>query len=370
MTYMSNDNSPRNTITNFELIEEAPHQVGFSTPQMTAKQLMESVSELDMPPLTLDDPSQAIKFNLNLFNNEASEQQQQQQRSTSATIVNSNYGSNNGSTIATPGVYLLSSGPSLSDLLTMHSTHAGAGGYITSHHSPLDLGCFNHSKRTSSEFNLPSSFSHSIASNSTTASNSYSNLANQSYRDMSNEKPPVSLSPRHPPTSVSDSSSTVQFNSSTNNLLEPTMAVNDNDSNIDPNTINDQWLSDFINNADQKAGFKINFNHFNDIGFTYSPPSSRSSIPSKTHPNQSASSVGSSNSEKHSLSPRFNLSLNATTDLPATPQNQLKEPSQSDSISLSSHKRRRDSVMMDYNISNFFSSRQLDMSKALLETGA
>lgn len=200
MTYMSNDNSPRNTITNFELIEEAPHQVGFSTPQMTAKQLMESVSELDMPPLTLDDPSQAIKFNLNLFNNEASEQQQQQQRSTSATIVNSNYGSNNGSTIATPGVYLLSSGPSLSDLLTMHSTHAGAGGYITSHHSPLDLGCFNHSKRTSSEFNLPSSFSHSIASNSTTASNSYSNLANQSYRDMSNEKPPVSLSPRHPPT--------------------------------------------------------------------------------------------------------------------------------------------------------------------------
>ncbi|QID80569.1 respiration factor rsf2 [Saccharomyces pastorianus] len=366
MTYMSNDNSPRHTITNFELIEEAPHQVGFSTPQMTAKQLMETVSELDMPPLTLDDSSQAIKFNLNLFNNDASEQQQQQQlRSTSATIVNSN----NGSTIATPGVYLLSSGPSLSDLLTMHSTHAGAGGYTASHHSPLDFGCFNHNKRTSSEFILPSSFSHSIASNSITASNSFSNLANQSYREMSNEKPLASLSPRHPPTSVSDSSSTVHFNASTNNSLEPMMGFNDNDSNVDPATINDQWLSDFINNADQKSGFKINFNHFNDIGFTYSPPSSRSSIPSKSHPNQSASSVGSSNSEKNTLSPHLNLTSNGNTDLPVTPQNQLKEPSQSDSISLSSHKRRRDSIMMDYNISNLFSSRQLDMSKALFDTG-
>ncbi|AJR71277.1 Rsf2p [Saccharomyces cerevisiae YJM1444] len=363
MTYMSSSNSPHHSITNFELVEDAPHQVGFSTPQMTAKQLMESVSELDLPPLTLDEPPQAIKFNLNLFNNDPSgqqqqQQQQQQQNSTSSTIVNSN----NGSTVATPGVYLLSSGPSLTDLLTMNSAHAGAGGYMSSHHSPFDLGCFSHDKPTVSEFNLPSSFPNTIPSNSTTASNSYSNLANQTYRQMSNEQPLMSLSPKNPPTTVSDSSSTINFNPSTNNLLEPSMEPNDKDSNIDPAAIDDKWLSEFINNSDPKSTFKINFNHFNDIGFIYSPPSSRSSIPSKSPPNHSATSL---NHEKASLSPRLNLSLNGSTDLPSTPQNQLKEPSYSDPISHSSHKRRRDSVMMDYDLSNFFSSRQLDISKVL-----
>ncbi|CAI4571734.1 BBM_1a_G0030690.mRNA.1.CDS.1 [Saccharomyces cerevisiae] len=354
MTYMSNNNSPHHSITNFELIEDAPHQVGFSTPQMTAKQLMESVSELDLPPLTLDEPPQAIKFNLNLFNNGPSGQPQPQQNSTSSTIVNSN----NGSTVATPGVYLLNSGPSLTDLLTMNSAHAGAGGYMSTHQSPFDLGCFSHDKPTASEFNLPSSFSHTMVSNSTTASNSYSNLANQTYREMSNEQPLLSLSPKNPPTTVSDSSSTVNFNSSTNNLLESSMKTNDRDSNIDPAAIDDKWLSEFINNSDPKSTFKINFNHFNDIGFIYSPPSSRSSIPNKSPPNQSGAS----------LSPRLNLSLSGSTDLPVTPQNQLREPSYSDPISHSSHKRRRDSVMMDYDLSNFFSSRQLDISKVLTET--
>ncbi|CAI4044034.1 Rsf2p SKDI_10G3270 [Saccharomyces kudriavzevii IFO 1802] len=358
MTYMSNDNSPHHAITNFELAEEAPHQVGFSTPQMTAKQLMESVSELDLPPLTLDDPPQAIKFNLNLFNDGPTVEQRQ--NSTSTTIVNST----NGSNVATPGVYLLSSGPSLSDLLTMNSTHAGAGGYMSSHHSPFDLGCFSHDKPTPSEFNLPSNFPHNIVSSSTTASNSYSNLASQPYREMSNVQPLASLSPRNPPTTVSDSPSTVHFGLSANNLLEPTAGVNDADSNADPASIDDQWLSNFINNSDPKSSFKINFNHFNDIGFIYSPPSSRSSIPNKSPPNQP---VGASSSEKPSLSPHLASNVLGSTDLPATPQNQLKEPSYSDSVSRSSHKRRRDSVMMDYNLSNFFSSRQVDISRALTE---
>ncbi|CCF58578.1 hypothetical protein KAFR_0E04270 [Kazachstania africana CBS 2517] len=181
-----------------------PHQVGFSTPQLTAQQLLDKALDsglLDLDPLSLP-PQHAkpVEFN-------------QLSSNTDYSILNfKNFGSHDNvrskshpdtnATAKISNYMFLTKLPSLTDMLTMGSSMGGIGGY--------------YKKNSSLNLNL-NSFDYKLNNN-----------------NFHNEEKPSKL-----------------------------MDAQTINNNID----NDPWLSKFLDDSKFTSNFKLNMENFNKIGF-------------------------------------------------------------------------------------------------------
>ena len=147
-----------------ELQESVPHQVGFSTPQLTAQQLIENAIEsgvvdletLDLPPfLSLDGlppPSSSAAA-------VGSEQIELYPSSTTGTTSCTNTTPNQAATAPPSHLPIgressslfLANTPYLSDFLTMGSSYGGSGGFVKSITADPSLDYFNYKSSAHSD---------------------------------------------------------------------------------------------------------------------------------------------------------------------------------------------------------------------------
>lgn len=330
-TYVPDNESSQQIMRELEFMQDVPHQVGFSTPQFTAQQLMEKAVEsgvldveiLGLPPdFSLDDyhahhngssAKEATHHDNGINDN----------KNGGSGIHSHDLINNTGNNISTsslqnapmtPGAYLLHNTPSLTNFLTMGSTGGGAGGFtgLTSHNS---------------------------------------NLTSFKYQTSDSNDSTLETSPVKRPNAA---------NGSTQKSIMDTTHTNHNTGVIAgretvPNPEEDQWLSEFIFSSQLEPNFKVNFNNINDIGFADVFSNSSASV---TPPIRE---IGSANSLSPGLGstrlPSQNLMKRQVDGTNYSPTSNLSSASAHTNYS----DQRRVSLSLGPAISSLFTSRQQDL---------
>ncbi|CAI4988156.1 BEM_collapsed_G0041350.mRNA.1.CDS.1 [Saccharomyces cerevisiae] len=340
-----------------ELQESIPHQVGFSTPQLTAQQLIENAIEsgvvdletLDLPPfLSLDglppaSSSAAVA---------ASEQIDICPSSATDTISGANSTPNQAATappfqlpIARESSSLfLANTPYLSDFLTMGSSYGGSGGFAKSITADPSLDYFNYKNHSHPD---------SRHNNSSSGIN-YSNNKNN------NES--------------------IEKSQNNSNVINETIDHTDihahhADAHDDSFIESEEWLSKFIMDSQIDNDLKLNINHFNDIGFNNLHPQNPTthSEPRNMH-NENRDmhrSASKFQSVSENISPREQMSLFKTKQNKAISKflSDEKIPSTASPSSSASpvqfDKKNVDinEFLLDESVSNLFTTRQIDLFK-------
>ena len=278
-----------------DMANDAPHQVGFSTPQMTTKQVFEKALEcgidlenMEIPHFALDgmesnnvqqnNANQNVSVNNQGFNGVSGHSKNDQ------NINYANDGFDN--VMSTQDTMAM-----LSDFLTMGPTFGGASGYAkTNHINDTSLDYFSYIPTASKSFlNLKTLNRKPDQNNSNlqktallskgkltakTNSPSSSNI-HEHFTDIPEHNSPSML--KHD----SSSNSLTKKTSNTSNGLSQMYQSPQTNSNNSPNSTgphqpdltlspDDEFYKNFLAHAPLETDFKMNFEHLNDIGFTKS----------------------------------------------------------------------------------------------------
>lgn len=338
-----------------EDVNDIPHQVGFSTPQLTAQELVDKallsgveLESLLAPDLFLSEPSIPINSE-NLING-------------TYNAFNSNHDQNGGPASSmhinldhiskdlhkkhqfAPGLT-----PLVSDLLTLRSSAAGVGGFVDLNVEP-NLDYFNYKDSDQ---------------DTKRRKNNDGSLDNSKQQIQPVQNQGESFPSKSPLNSHQDTSKLIhEFI----NNMEPHGSNTRNSSTTQPRSIvkgatqnqshsdDEHWLSEFIN-SELDGNFKVNMSHFNEIGF----------------PATSVSSQFSSNPNSPALNQLGSGQGNIRVHLPTHPQQHahqvkaspvmMRSVSQTGSINECSP---QNTTPLD--ISSLFKSRQVDLFKKIMDT--
>lgn len=374
-----------------------PHQVGFSTPQLTAQELVDKallsgidVDSLMPPEFLLSDPSIPLNAT-NLFNGHLAQQ---------ALAVRDKHSLNGTNSSSTP--HLLDSfsktdqmhidldqvskdfhqkqqfppglTPLISDLLTMRSSNAGVGGFVDlSVEQNLDY--FNYkgspkgSKRAKANkfgileqpapalepvHNVPIDSNHENTSD----------LIHQFINNMESHDSDVNSRPAN------------RDNSPMSVATRGGLLHDQQDNQQHHNPEEEHWLSEFIN-TEMDGNFKVNMSHFNEIGFPTTSASSQinsdpnspvisqlSSNVNAVHRNQiplrqKQSQVQSQPPQQQSFAGTYSMNS------PMLVQNGSGSGSGSGSCSFNQSSSQTGTPL---DISSLFKSRQVDLFKKIMDT--
>ena len=313
----------------FQFPADIPHQVGFSTPQLSAQQLIEKVTEsgvafesLDMPPFfTLDDPLNSmgmgndskIQFNENFNFNEVvsgnyNNNNNNSERLTVADNTNRHAQLNlNSGTATNPGNVVptdsyLFTPFMLSDFLTMSSSFGGASGFTKPDLNNSNLDYFNYHDTATTSSNTtpyPPSFDNFIPERISSLTPIGATLNNNHNMNINVPIPTFAIQGTHQPMHPNPSPQPFYskqilphqvpkshfVNSPPSNQLsqqrQPGMVSEHSNPHKVPGSsgMEKRWLNDFVSdsNSNLEPNFKLNLEHFNDIGFINTP------IPSQQH---------------------------------------------------------------------------------------
>ncbi|KAG0668648.1 hypothetical protein C6P45_004547 [Maudiozyma exigua] len=296
----SNNMSPSASNTNWnvmgnDMANDAPHQVGFSTPQMTAKQVFEKALEcgidlenMEIPHFALDNmDSNNVQQNNSNQNSNMNNQGYNDISTNNKNDPNINY-ANDGfdNVMSTQDTMAM-----LSDFLTMGPTFGGASGYATNNHiNDTSLNYFSYIPTASKSFlNLktlnrkPDQKNNNLQKTALlskgklparTNSPSNSNIHDH-FTDIPEHKSPSML--KHD----SSSSSLTKKISNTSSGIGQMYQSPQTNSNNSPNSTgphqpdltlspDDEFYKNFLAHAPLETDFKMNFEHLNDIGFSES----------------------------------------------------------------------------------------------------
>ncbi|QLL32444.1 hypothetical protein HG536_0C06130 [Torulaspora globosa] len=335
-TYVNTNESSEQMIKALESIKDVPHQVGFSTPQLTAQQLMDKAIEsgvtdaelLNMPSeFYLDD------FMPPEYHNDHDQKRKQDYFSLQPSIGGGKNGDGRKlnasfeqppSLPMTPGAYLLHGTPSLTNFLTMGSTMGGAGGFAA-------------------------------------ISSSDSNLTSFKYQPFEQHSTFFEASP-----SEKSKNNTIggqlQPSSSTNGLVDRpnSLEIQSHRTNHE-NAGEDQWFKELIHGPLQEPNFKLDFDHLNDIGF----------VDAFSNSSSSATPLLRENSAVNSFSPGFGhspMSPNPTSALESGQLEYKSDESQGRSNLPRPSFGHKGSFSLGPTVSSMFTSRQRDLFKKSAES--
>ncbi|QLQ79963.1 hypothetical protein HG537_0C06120 [Torulaspora globosa] len=330
-TYISTNESSEQMMKAMESIQDVPHQVGFSTPQLTAQQLMEKAIEsgvtdgesLNMPSeFCLDDvvPPE--------YHNDHDQRRKQDyfslQPSTSDSRKQNASFELPHSLPMTPGAYLLHGTPSLTNYLTMGSTVGGAGGFPALSSSDSNLTCFQYQPFQPHDTFFNASISEKSKNNAV--------------------------------------SGELRSSSSTNKHVDRPHPLESKDHRTDhENTGEDQWIKELVNGPILEPNFKLDFDHLNDIGFVDAFSNSSSSVTPLLRESSAVSS----------FSPSFGQSPMSPNPMPAFQSGQVEcKPDDSQGISNlpRSSYGQKGSFSLGPSVSSMFTSRQRDLFKKSTES--
>ncbi|KAH3684472.1 hypothetical protein WICPIJ_004566 [Wickerhamomyces pijperi] len=284
-------------------LPEAPHQVGFATPQLTARELNERavMSGLDLDVLGITEPDD---FSLDPNVNNAGDYFSQQHK----PIVNSGGGNGNSrSKSSTPFQFAITPGGSLADMPMMneylHVGGAGGGAGFNPTRNVVNLNFFQHES--------------------------------------------ASLSPVG-----------YQVNSNGTNTDDPTSVTSIRDE--DDNSTQDDWLGEFINTPFE-SNFVPNVKNLNSIGFTnsISPASSTNSV--KFNPTQAAATT------TNDIQPPFNATPSHFLQQSQLPTGFTPKLQSQSNIEYAPGSKLARGAALQNDIPSLFRSRQLDLFKKVIE---
>ncbi|KOG97272.1 Tda9p [Saccharomyces eubayanus] len=346
-----------------ELQESVPHQVGFSTPQLTAQQLIENAIEsgvvdletLDLPPfLSLDGqppPTSTAAASgpehIDLYPSSTAD------TATGSTATPHQAATAPPSQLPIPresSSLFLAHTPYLSDFLTMGSSYGGSGGFVRSITADPSLDYFNYKSHAHSDTKH-----NSIANcNNTNKDNITGNNVNVTERTRSNGNGNINGEPINH-----------------TGFVQSYRASGHDDSFIE----SEEWLSKFIMDSQIENDLKLNISHFNDIGFNnlHSQHPTTRSEPTNMH-NEDNNAHDPSNqfqSVSANISPPGQFALFKTKPNKAISRflSDEKIPSTASPSSSASPmqfgKKNEDinEFLLDESVSNLFTSRQIDLFK-------
>lgn len=346
-TYINSNETSQQIMKALESMQDVPHQVGFSTPQMTARELLEKAVESGVPDAELlNVPSE---FCLDDFvqsegQNDHHQKQRQDYFSHSPQQITSNgnhgderkwlAGFEQPSTLPmTPGAYLLHGGSSLTNFLTMGSTVGGAGGFAGINPTDSNLTSFKYQ---------PFEQHHTFF--------------NASLPELPRDKSVDKI---------------ITSNPASNGIVSKSKSVETRDNGINQEkksietTGEDQWVNDFFRGSLQEPNFKVDFEHLNDIGF----------VDAFSNSSSSATPLFRENSVANSFSPAFGHSPMSPNPMTALQNGsvdlKLGDNQSRSNLSLHSHShRRKGSFSLGPSVSSMFTSRQRDLFKKTAEASA
>lgn len=298
-----------------EEMNDTPHQVGFSTPQLTAQQLQERVkmadyninlTALDIPvDISLSEPMVGLSTNWiesnfemctslfseqngNQLHDECSQKNQQGYLLQAQQNLQQYH-----KDLSTPSLFT----PLISDFLQIGSSGGGVNGYVDLHSIDSNIDCFSYKGINTTHFNNSPEFNNS--NNSIININDNPNVL----LDNNDTKKKKELLHIEQGMTLNSSENLENF------LYELQTATTDGDNLIQkvsdvPQSLpinDDHWLSEFIN-TQMDNNFKVDMNNFNEIGFpcstsptvTYTPSSLEyGNIPLKSNQTINTNNVSS-----------------------------------------------------------------------------
>lgn len=304
-TYINDNQTSQQVLKELHSIQDIPHQVGFSTPQLNAQQLLEKFAEsgvVDADLLGL--PSD---FCLDEYAAAESSHRQDQQpgqdyfsQPTESNSSVQNASSEPFSNIPMTPSAFLHNAPSLVNFLTMGSTAGGAGG-----------------------------FAGITAGDSNLTSFKYEPFESESYLEMPTEK-------------INAGNKSVGTSRNTELPQE------------------DLWISDLVGNSRREPAFKLDFEHFNDIGF----------VDTFTNKSSSATPMIMDAATANSFSPASGNSQSASQPIKLLQKDRtsISPASNPSSGSTQYHpEKRRASFSLGPAVSSLFNSRQKDLFQMISE---
>ncbi|EJS42507.1 YML081W [Saccharomyces arboricola H-6] len=347
-----------------ELHESFPHQVGFSTPQLTAQQLIENAIEsgvvdletLDLPPFLSLDGLPPASSNAAIL---GPEQIDVYPSSTTDTTSGATATPNQAATAPPSQLPIgressslfLANTSYLSDFLTMGSSYGGSGGFVRSITADPSLDYFNYKNHTHSDVK------HNV------------NL------DIINDDKNKIISDNE----GDNTTETAQNDNGNDNNEETVDHVGvqtyrmdaHNDSFIE----SEEWLSKFIMDSQIDNDLKLNISHFNDIGFNNlhsQNPSTRSEPTNmrkeKKHMHDSLNEVRSmsANISPSEQLPLFKSKPNKAISRFLSEEKIPLTASPSSSASPVQFGKKNGDInefLLDESVSNLFTTRQIDLFK-------
>lgn len=328
-TYINTNESSEQMMKALESIQDVPHQVGFSTPQLTAQQLMEKAIESGVTDAELlNMPSE---FSLDDFvqpegHNDHEQKRKQDYFSLQPSINDGRNGDGRKLNVRfeqspslpmTPGAYLLHGTSSLTNFLTMGSTVGGAGGFPAISSSDSNLNSFKYQTFEPHDTFFDGSVSEKSRNNTVSGQFQPSSSA-----DGHVDRPqPLEIKGQR-----------------TDHAGE------------------DQWIKELVHGPIQEPNFKLDFDHLNDIGF----------VDSFSNPSSSATPLLRENSAVNSFSPAFAqspMSPNAMSTFQSGQLEHKSDDSQGRSSQLRSSYGSKGSFSLGPTVSSMFTSRQRDLFK-------
>ncbi|CAB4254414.1 similar to Saccharomyces cerevisiae YML081W TDA9 DNA-binding protein, putative transcription factor [Maudiozyma barnettii] len=335
LTYLEDPNNNNNAnnnlttgwpMTNHDMANDAPHQVGFSTPQMTAKQVFEKALEcgidlnnMEIPHFSLDQNNgltdqtnigQQNNGNINHTGVNLSNDQQ-------FMMYNNNNNNNNNDGLNTGyenGMSQQDTMAMLSDFLTMGPTFGGASGYArTNQMNDTNLDYFSYVPTSSKSFLNLKRMNQNQNQSQGQGQNQRSNKLQRSALFATGKLSSNKNSPNGSNTSIHDhftdipDTHIIKQESSSQSLTDRTPKLNQlyqsptTKSNNSPSSStshhpdltlspDDEFYKNFLAHAPLETDFKMNFEQLNDIGFTESGGSA--TVPGTTSGNVSGSAPG------------------------------------------------------------------------------
>lgn len=341
-TYINRSESSQQIMKALELMQDVPHQVGFSTPQLSAQQLVQKAIESGVTDAELLNlPSEfCLDEILPMENISESDPKHGQDYFSYPPRGNTSTGKHNDgkkwntnlelptNLPMTPGALLLQGTSSLTNFLTMGSTVGGAGGFagISSSDSNLTSFKYQHFEPQDSYFEMPVP----------------ERASGKAIDELTNQ-----------------ASSTEKQSSISKSVEMPGGDLQPHAKNIERNP-EDHWINDFAHGSLQEPNFKLDFEHFNDVGF----------VDVFSNSSSSATPLLRENSAANSFSTAFGHSPVSPNPLSAFQDGQLdnKLGDNQSRSSLPGHGyRRRGSFSLGPSVSSMFTSRQKDLFKRSTE---
>lgn len=287
LTYLEEQKKPNahEMSNDLELGSDIPHQVGFSTPQLTAKQVFEKALEcgidldaLEMPSyFSLDGNPQTQTTNKDKHQNIDTINQNGTNKNDNGSFnLNNDFNTNDDNR----NIQYVDSMTMLSDFLTMGPLYGGSSGYAKINHmNDSNLDYFSYIPTNSKSYlnlknmnNLPNGNGKKIHN----GNNLQSNLRgkNDSYNNSgSNVHEPLPVIPNNNITKPDSPHSLTSHNTAnhlyhspqTNSTTSPNTSSNNGELSLSPD---DGFYKNFLSHAPLETDFKMNFEHLNDIGFT------------------------------------------------------------------------------------------------------
>ncbi|SMN19132.1 similar to Saccharomyces cerevisiae YML081W TDA9 DNA-binding protein, putative transcription factor [Maudiozyma saulgeensis] len=373
----NNNNSNLNNdwpTTSHDMANDAPHQVGFSTPQMTAKQVYEKAMECGIDLNNMEIPYFSLDQNNNL-----SEQSNIGQQSNSINhntnissdqqfMMNNNNNSDGLISGYENGMSQQDTMAMLSDFLTMGPTFGGASGYArTNQVNDTNLDYFSYVPTSSKSFlNLKR-----MNNNQNQGQNQMANKLQRSALLATGKLSSKKNSPNGSNTNIHDHFTdipdihTLKQESSSQSLADKTPKMNQlyqsptTKSNNSPSSStshhhdltlspDDEFYKNFLAHAPLETDFKMNFAHLNDIGFTESsnPNTLTNTVPS-TAPDSASAMIQGLDSDQgllymNSHQPHSHVQMQQQNEA----QNSFHHP-----------------IDTGTELSNLFATRQMDLFK-------